>query len=233
MIRIAWMLTIILVGTCGGCAAWPAFTAPGGRLSIAKDTAGQQSSVQATPRYVVLRYWHNESVNGIGGSIDVIDAFAADSAGVFVQFPLRMYAVVFTPVLGAQHLAPDPRVLVIAENCEPADAYSIRDDLHWCCGAPEQALDLFAKLQPFGAKTTTTSPRARDRDWDLRRILVKTNDLNWSLSWGQDIADQDRLMVYRVLERKAAEMCKTLHDDAELERVHKELQDQVAKFSAK
>ncbi len=228
MFRLAWMVALVCCSACGGCAAWPAFTAPQGTLLITKDSDVPGPKVRGRPHCVVLTYWDNQ----VDPSIDSFDALATDSNSVPFQFPLRMYAVIFSPALGFQHLSPEARLIVFAEGYEPAFSQQKEGDPRFCCGPPEQKLDVIAKLEPPRCTTQPVGARPDSYVREYRMLLANIAGVRWALLWGKGVTDQDRHMVYRTLERKAGELRNIYPYDVDMERAQRALQAEISRFRA-
>lgn len=138
MTRIAALLGVCGAGVLGlGCA--PAMTECRSAVAIRTGQAAEESPHADTgDRFIVVSFWDDPTVNDSVGELALQDVILTEGRELSIQFPLRTYWVVWTPALGAQHLAPRPGILVFHKDY-PA-CWEIGDCRGGvCCGKPDHS----------------------------------------------------------------------------------------------
>lgn len=130
----------------GGC--MPSFTHSKSTISITVNPENLNSSNPAnTERYIVVSFWEYPTVNQSPGKIVIKDVFVTDKSTFAINFPLTGYWVVWTPVFGTQHLAPEPGIMVFHADYFPAKGIGVTDSKYGiCCQKPESKHTFYPKL---------------------------------------------------------------------------------------
>lgn len=191
-----WWGCLWLCLLTGGCACWPGVRADWGQVTV--GYASTQPAGRPAPRTVVLTCRYDPGVNGSPASLDIVNAQAGEAASRPVNFGLCLYAVVWTPVLGTQHLAPTPTVVVFAKDCRPVVVECENDRSGCpCCGPPRPGpREFHVELRPFDR--TSLSGNAREAE-QILLLLEQPQRLSTALLLGQGVTPADRLMVYSSL----------------------------------
>lgn len=227
---------------CSGC-AWPGFMTPKGTATVVTDLTftptTQKNAFAYIPRMVVVQYWRNESINEIPSSIELIKAFAVDVGTFPVEFPSKMYTVIWTPALGAQHLHPEPEIMVFASGYWPVDCYG--DDGIKFGGAPprEDPYQYRVLLQPDLGIPPQRCPLNKKDITNFPPFFFHMDSLDMVLALGKGITNADRLMVYRQMRKQAIVWREQLNkreivtDGKELQRAIDALDKRIEKFKGR
>ena len=196
-----FMITVIVISINGCC--WPAFTSCKGDISICQS--GRKSfEDEVSSKYILVSLWRFPSVNNSDRKICINEIVMTEQNRIDVFFPCKAYWVVCTPVLGPQHLAPEPIIFVFNENHFPSWSYGI---------TPENNLGLSyrkpAKKRKFKLVLSNFDIIMPNRSVDalmFQELLTKKKVLMKKMDQCKGLTNSDKEMVLAKLEQIANEL---------------------------
>jgi hypothetical protein len=187
-----------------GCAA-PAFTHCTGSISIQVDqTKERQLAEETGNRFIVVSFWDYPTVNETKGELILDKVFATESSHITIEFPLRIYWVVWTPALGTQHLAPRPGIIVFHEDYLACWEIGNTTTGRICCGRPTTKHEFIITPTTEGVASGQDAPFPYLTREFLEEFLAKKDDLISRMNSGKKLSTNESSMVLNKLDQITA-----------------------------
>jgi len=158
------------------------------------------SGKETTHHFIIVSFWDYPTVNEKEGEIVINEVIVTEKKHLIINFPYKGYMAIWTPVLGTQHLAPEPGIIVFHENFPPSwNVGGTEPGIRICCEKPETEhefkMDLFfddvMDQDSYSSKTF------------LEKFLTKREDLILKLNHCKELSSQEKAMVMEKLRRSA------------------------------
>ena len=203
MNKLAMLSILTLPLFTAGCMFVPAITSSKGDLQI----ISQSNDIgHANERFVVVSFWDYPTVNNDRGEVVITGVIVTESKFLDMKFPMVGYWMVWTPVFGTQHIAPEPGVMVFRDDCLPAWGFGCFEPefgVKLCCQAPSSKHDFVIDLTNF-EKTLYDEKRVPDYKYFFEEFLDKKKDLIKKMDKCKDITSQEKSMVIDKITKTAA-----------------------------
>ena len=197
------LLTIMVY--LSGC--MPYFTHTQGTLSIQPSSYKQVNpniESEETERYIVVSLWDYPTVNEKKGDIVINKVILTEEKSITIDFPFKIYMVVWTPALGAQHLAPEPGIVVFNKNYLMSWNVGGTDpNVRICCEKPRSKHNFLIKL--LGSEQALLDEKGKYSfdQWFLEEFLAEKKDLIKKMKECKGLTDEEIDMVLEKLSQAA------------------------------
>ena len=188
---------LILTVCLNGC--MPSFTHTQGTLSI-KPSGNKQANSnipnEGAERYIVVSLWDYPTVNEKKGGISINKVILTEEKSITIDFPSKAYMVVWTPVFGTQHLAPEPGILVLNKDYLPSWNVGGTDINHrMCCDKPRSKHNFSIEL--FGSEQALLDEKGKYEfdKWFFEEFLAEKKSLLKKMKKCKGLTDEEVAMV--------------------------------------
>ena len=191
---------LIITAYLTGC--MPSVTKTQGTINICPSGNKQvMSSIPSkeTERYVVVSLW----ASSLKEKYIINKVILTEEKTITIDFPMKAYLVAWTPVFGAQHLAPEPGIVVFHKDYLPSWNVGGTDtDKRICCDKPRSkhnfSIELVGSEQAWLDKKDGYSDK-----WFLEEFLTERKNLLKKMKKCKELTEREREMVFDKLSQAA------------------------------
>jgi hypothetical protein len=186
MKRIVWAVCCGCVAVSSGC-AFPSIA--GGQGSLV-DGAGRERPVE---RQVAVYFWDHPSSSNGASKVEVVDIQPVLKYPSTVDYPARLYWMIWTPALGLQHIAPQKCVLLCSSNAPAIEIHPEYGQRGCSCCFPG---DTDVK---WTVPAKQTNPITLSAD-DQQRWAAQRSNLLKRLDASSNLTPEDRKIVIHAID---------------------------------
>ncbi len=155
-------------------------------------------------RYIVVSLWDYPMINEKKGDIVINKVVLTEEKSITIDFPFKIYMVVWTPVFGTQHLAPEPGIVVFNKNHLPSwNVGGTDSQIRMCCEKPMSKHNFLIEL--LGSEQALLDEKgeyAFDK-WFLEEFLAEKKNLIRKMEKCEGLTDEEIDMVLEKLSQAA------------------------------
>lgn len=193
------ILMIVLNIVSAGC-VMPGMLSAKGNLFIWGPTGEEINTI--ADRTVILTFWRFPSVNNSPPQFEFDNAHLVGKDLRCLRFSTKFYKIVWTPVLGTQHISPEPGVMVLAEGYCPMIGYDvapINKEPRRCCEAPLDHIREFRlQMVPMSVGCSNLIESHVKNEYVL--LIRERKQIERIIKSCRDLTAADRKMVHSILD---------------------------------
>lgn len=198
-------MLLILMVYLNGC--MPSLTHTQGTLSIKPSRNKQVNpNVQSeeTERYIVVSLWDYPTVNEKKGDIVINKVILTEEKSMNIDFPSKIYIVIWTPALGTQHLAPEPGIVVFNKNHLMSwNVGGTGPQVRMCCEKPRSKHNFLIELHDSEQALLDEKGKYKLDKWFLEEFLAEKQNLIKKMKKYKELTGEDIDMVLEKLSQAA------------------------------